>query len=286
MGIFCGKLIMKLAASLIIYSAHAGLTNDRECQDMAENEHCTERCVNTYANCARYCDGDLNCIQDCGRTQAVCESQCPCGSSCPGGCPCGYSTPFCNKCEREECLAFTDAVLDMMDLEADPCQNFDQYVCGSWKETAEIPADRGSYSQFAVVRKDLSATLKRVLENSDETTGANSWDSVKKSKRFYNNCMDMDTINAMSNEQLEAEVTIAWPTMQRPEDNQSVYNSIVQALTKYSTSAIFSADQDLDNEDSNKWIIDLGHPGLGMSQTYYTTEDAEDAKKYKDAYVD
>ena len=152
----------------------------------------------------------------------------------------------------------------MMDLEADPCQNFDQYVCGSWKATAEIPADRGSYSQFAVVRKDLSATLKRVLENSDETTGANSWDSVKKSKRFYNNCMDMDTINAMSNAQLEAEVTIAWPTMQRPEDNQSVYNSIVQALTKYSTSAIFSADQDLDNEDSNKWIIDLGHPGLGI----------------------
>ena len=52
--------------------------------------------------------------------------------------------------------------------------------------------------------------------------------------------------------------------MQKPEDNQSVYNSIVQALTKYSTSAIFSADQDLDNEDSNKWIIDLGHPGLGI----------------------
>ena len=45
--------------------------------------------------------------------------------------------------------------------------NFDQFVCGKWKEESEIPSDSGSYTQFSVVRKDLSATLRRVLENED-----------------------------------------------------------------------------------------------------------------------
>ena len=35
--------------------------------------------------------------------------------------------------------------------------------------------------------------------------------------------MDTETINAMSNEQLKAEVTVAWPTMGRTQDGQSAY---------------------------------------------------------------
>lgn len=35
--------------------------------------------------------------------------------------------------------------------------------------------------------------------------------------------MDLDTINAMSNDQLKEEVTIPWPTMGRSQDGQSAY---------------------------------------------------------------
>ena len=61
--------------------------------------------------------------------------------------------------------------------------------------------------------------------------------------------------------------------------------SIIDCLTTYGTSCVFSADQDLDNDDSNSWIIDLGHPRLGMSQSYYVTTNADDLEKYKNAYV-
>ena len=127
--------------------------------------------------------------------------------------------------------------------------------------------------------------MKRVLENTNETEGANSWDSVKKAKRFYKNCMDTDTINQMSDQQLSEEIVLSWPSLGKSQDGQTAYTNIIKALTTYGTSAIFRADQDLDNDDSNKWIIDLGHPGLGMSQTYFTTENEADKKKYKDAYV-
>ena len=111
--------------------------------------------------------------------------------------------------------------------------NFDQFVCGKWKEESEIPSDSGSYTQFSVVRKDLSATLRRVLENEETEEGANSWDSVKKAKNLYANCMDTDTINAMSNEQLKEQVTIAWPTMGRTKDGQSAYQDSFLLLRFY-----------------------------------------------------
>ena len=235
--------------------------------------------------CYRNCDGDANCYQACSRTQVDCEAKCPCGTECAGGCPCPHSTSFCNKCDNDQCKNFADGVLDKIDAKADPCQDFDRYVCGSWKDKAEIPSDSGSYTQFSVVRKELSATLKRVLENTNETDGANSWDSVKKAKRFYKNCMDTDTINAMSNEQLKQEINISWPSLGFGNQGENGYTNIIKALTTYGTNAIFRADQDLDNDDSNKWIIDLGHPGLGMSQTYFTTTNEADKKKYKDAYT-
>ena len=85
--------------------------------------------------------------------------------------------------------------------------------------------------------------------------------------------MDEDTIDAMSTELLNKEVTIAWPTQFRSAENGdvSVMDAITTASAVYAVSAIFSADQDLDPADSNKWIISLGHPSLGMSQSYYTT---------------
>ena len=50
---------------------------------------------------------------------------------------------------------------------------------------------------------------------------------------------------------------------------QSVSNHITSATTKYGLSLIFSADQDLDPDDSNKWIISVGHPSLGQSKDFY-----------------
>ena len=124
-------------------------------------------------------------------------------------------------------------ILFQLIIKLNHSDNFDQFVCGKWKEESEIPSDSGSYTQFQVVRKDLSANLRRVLENEDTEDGANSWDSVKKAKNLYANCMDLDTINAMSNEQLKEEVTIPWPTMGRSQDGQSAYQDSFLLLRSY-----------------------------------------------------
>ena len=70
---------------------------------------------------------------------------------------------YCNKCETEECKQFVDIVNNKIDPSADPCEDFDAYACGGWKSNSEIPSTSGSLTQFGVVSKALTETLKKQL---------------------------------------------------------------------------------------------------------------------------
>lgn len=173
-----------------------------------------------------------------------------------------------------------------MNVDADPCEDFNAYACGGWEAASTVPDDAGSFTQFSVVRKALSATLNRTLSD-PSTVDYNGWESVQKAKTFFSICMDEVTIDATSTELLKQEIVISWPTQMRDAkgDDSSVMDSITTAAASYGVSAIFSADQDLDPDNSNNWIISLGHPSLAMSQSYYTTTVDADREKYKNAYI-
>merc|ERR1719334_1725975 len=163
--------------------------------------------------------------------------------------------------------------------------DFEEYTCGGWTSSNKVPDDSGSYTQFAVLNKDLLATLNSTL-TTDDLVGDSA---VKKAQQVYYMCQDEATIDSQSTEQLKYEVFLNWPTqniIHYPiQGDQSLQFQLVTAWINYGINPIFAGYPDLDPADSSKWLMELGHPSLGMSQSYYLTEVEDDRKKYKDAYV-
>ena len=83
-----------------------------------------------------------------------------------------------------------------MDKTADPCQDFFQYACGGWIEKHPIPESKSRWTQFDILRDQLTETLKGkkfpFLKNTFHKKFAKRkiYDSLPRSKLINNNIIE------------------------------------------------------------------------------------------------
>ena len=56
------------------------------------------------------------------------------------------------------------AVLQRMNLSADPCEDFYEYACGGFARDPQTPNDQAKYSQFSVIRGRNLALVRQVRD--------------------------------------------------------------------------------------------------------------------------
>lgn len=117
-----------------------------------------------------------------------------------------------------------------MNPKVDPCTDFYEYACGSWKNTYTIPPDRSTYDTFEMVRENLDYMLKDILHNIREAPMNSTYpfftnfldkdfrphdtsDATVKAKNFYKSCIREDILAKRGDEPLRRilEQLGGWP---------------------------------------------------------------------------
>uniref|UniRef100_A0AAZ3RQZ4 Neprilysin n=1 Tax=Oncorhynchus tshawytscha TaxID=74940 RepID=A0AAZ3RQZ4_ONCTS len=135
------------------------------------------------------------------------------------------------------CLCAASRLIENMDANVDPCDNFYQYACGGWLKKNIIPETSSRYSTFDILQDELEVVLKDVLEKSVEGEAS----ALTKAKTLYRSC---------TNES----------------DTWKLEDAIARLNEKYGTHVLVNFFIGTDDKDSNSHIIH--QTSLGMYPAY------------------
>ncbi|KAI9043716.1 M13 family metallopeptidase [Aspergillus affinis] len=100
-------------------------------------------------------------------------------------------------CETPECVHAASEILYNLDpnrAKIDPCTDFDQYVCGGWRERHDMRPDQGSIFAGTYMSEAAQSQLRHILESPKASDPADS-KNFDKLKAAYAACMDESTVN-------------------------------------------------------------------------------------------
>lgn len=170
-------------------------------------------------------------------------------------------------------------LVENMNPDVRPGEDFFAYVNGKWVADTEIPADKSSYSVFSSLNDEAQEHVRAIIETSaggDFETGSDE----QKVGDLYKSFMDWDTRNAKGIEPLQ-------PELDRIEqlssyDDLAVYfaSAVMRGLD-----APFGVTQFADLKDPKRYGIYMFQSGLGLPDREYYFNTDDKSVELRDKYI-
>ena len=170
--------------------------------------------------------------------------------------------------------------LSAMDKSVDPCEDFYQYACGTWRKNNPIPSDQARWGRF----NELAEYNRQFLHNILERASANDpkrTPVMQKIGDMYQSCMDEATVNAKGAAPLRPELDrIAAITNkdQLIEEIAHLHSLGVPALLN------FGAAPDLHN--ASMMVANVFQGGLGLPDRDYYLEQDPKSQETRQKYLE
>jgi putative endopeptidase len=175
---------------------------------------------------------------------------------------------------------YSGILVEHMDKEVRPGDDFNMFVNGGWITSTEIPADKASYGISYILHEESQDHVKTIIEEAAAGDFANGSDEQKVGDLFAS-YMDMETRNKLG------------ATPLRPEIEK------IEALQNYEELAVYFAEanrigidmpfalaQYVDFKDPNTYMMYTWQGGLGLpDREFYFLED-DRSNQIRSAYVE
>uniref|UniRef100_A0A915KAH9 Peptidase M13 N-terminal domain-containing protein n=1 Tax=Romanomermis culicivorax TaxID=13658 RepID=A0A915KAH9_ROMCU len=200
-----------------------------------------------------------------------------------------HSADFCTD---SGCVLAAANLLNSIDFSIDPCQNFYEYACGTWKKNNPIPDDRSNYGSFGAVDERVKEQLRLLLE---DHTDENQTNSIQFTKLLFKKCMDKDTVNSLKSKPLQEFLTSVggWPVLNKTWDENFVDLTTLSSLTvqKFGEDSLASLDIIVDMKNVTNYILSIDQMKLILGEStrdYYLNDTAygKQMTAYRETFFD
>ncbi len=170
-------------------------------------------------------------------------------------------------------------LLEYMNTEVKPGEDFNAFVNGTWMDTAEIASDRASNSVGLDVHEEATENVRLIIEESAEGDFTKGSDEQKVGD-LYSSYMDMESRNSLGITPLERE----FASIEALENHTQLAAYFAEA-NKVDVNVPFVLGQYVDFKDPNTYMMYTYQGGLGLPDREYYFEESERMADIRDAYI-
>lgn len=163
------------------------------------------------------------------------------------------------------------------DLKVKPGDDFYSYAGGTWMSTEKLPADRTSWTSFTKLSDENETRIRGILEAASSHGG--SVGSVDQQiGDFYASFLDTQGIDATGLQK-------AGPALNAISQAESLEQiAHLMGIAELGLPGPMDMGITLDEKDPNRYVVGIGHGGLGLPDRDFYLRDDEQFKTIRAAY--
>jgi putative endopeptidase len=170
--------------------------------------------------------------------------------------------------------------LGAMDKTVDPCDDFYQYACGTWRKNNPIPSDQSRWGRF----NELSDYNRQFLHNILEKASANDpkrTPVLQKIGDMYQSCMDEAAVNTKGSAPLKPELD----RIAAIKSKDQLVETIAY-LHSLGVPAVFGFGAASDLHNASMIIANVGQGGLGLPDRDYYFDSDPKSQETRQKYLE